>query len=132
MMSGRVERSVGRHAGRQLAGTACALVLTVMVGLGAAHGQEMSGVASAQEPAGTGTGDAVAAFDPTAAGMHSAGEGASLLATLGETPAPFDIKSTRRRPNPAQSAALGAALAMQDTAASPVASEPIFPAPAPS
>lgn len=129
-MSGRVERSVGRHAGRQLAGTACALVLTVMVGLSAAHGQEMSGVASAQEPAGNGTGDAVAAFDPTAAGMHSAGEGASLLASLNEDPAPFDINSTRRRPNPAQSAAL----AMQEPAASPVASEPATPAfaPAPS
>ena len=120
-MSGRVEKFAGRqHAVRQLAGTACVLVMTALIGLGAAQAQDMSGVASAMEPAGNGTGDAVAAFDPTAAGMHLTGEAASPLASYGEAPAPFDINSTRRPKAPSSPV-----LAMHQ----PVVSEPVAATP---
>ncbi|WP_250152651.1 L,D-transpeptidase family protein [Ancylobacter radicis] len=108
-MAGRnVSFSEGR--GRHLAGTALALLMAgaLLLPLGAAA-QDGTGAAIALDPAGHGTGEPVAAFDPARAGMQSAGQGAALLAALGHDPAPFDINDTGRTktatPTPAPAAA---------------------------
>ncbi|WP_246252198.1 L,D-transpeptidase family protein [Ancylobacter pratisalsi] len=116
-----------RRKGRHLAGTACVLVMSVAVAFAlpvlvssfAAQAQEFSGAPIAIDPAGNGTGDAVAAFDPVAAGVRDAGQGASLLASLGDEPAPFEMSRSRPLPTvPRANASRSAAL-----------TPPVLPAP---
>ncbi|MCS0497529.1 L,D-transpeptidase family protein [Ancylobacter sp. MQZ15Z-1] len=133
-----------RRNGRYLTGGACALAVSVAAGLAVAlahplpaWAQEFSGAPIAVDPAGNGTGDAVAAFDPAASGMQDTGQGASLLASPGDEPAPFDMNEHRRPAVRQRTAALSAppemvppaepAAAVSNTPAAP-ASEGMTPA----
>lgn len=146
-MSGHMGGS-GKDSGRSITGTsrltirACALLAGTAVWAGLlVHGghltgdsfhaaaQEMSGIATVREPAGNGTGDAVRAFDPTTAGVHAAGQGAALLASLSDDPPPFDINNTRSLP-PAAYAPADPAPAVPAPAVSVPAAQPAVVTPA--
>ena len=114
-MSGLKEGWVLARLKAHLAGTACVVALSAAAGLGfgllaqprmagAQEASEFSGAAIATDPAGNGTGEAVAAFDPSDAGVGNAGHGASLLGADGQ-PDHFDMNE-RRRSAPVRSATL--------------------------
>ncbi|TSJ60398.1 L,D-transpeptidase family protein [Starkeya sp. 3C] len=123
-MSGRGEYGAGRSHGVQSSGTrrlrgAAALLLSAATGLGlatfsgkltgnpfTARAQELTGAAIAVDRAGSGTGDTVAAFDSSSAGMRDTGHAASPLPVVADDHAPFDMAGERRRVGPAPGAAL--------------------------
>lgn len=117
MMAGCVVQLANKQgAGKYLAGTAIALLMFSAVMAGATPGafaQEMSGAPIAiGEAAGNSTHDG---------GTYDAGQGAALLATLGESPAPFDIRSTRHRLTALPGTAMVAPASPQESAPSATA-----------
>ncbi|MCB4770889.1 L,D-transpeptidase family protein [Ancylobacter sp. Lp-2] len=119
--------------GALLAGGGGALAQSVRLANPAGAGVEqglhsLPGTRTSGVRAGNGTGDMVHAFDPAAAGMRKAGQGASLLAALGGTPAPFDMNGVRSQPPMVEPAPSEAAPAAPTT---PAATSPATtPAPA--
>ncbi|MDR6952224.1 murein L,D-transpeptidase YcbB/YkuD [Ancylobacter sp. 3268] len=91
-------------------------------GMQGGAGAGLTGIPTSAARAGNGTADSLYAFDAAAAGMRSAGQGASLLAALGGEPAPFDINGARSQPHPAEpgpGAEPAAAPAAQEAAPAP-------------